>query len=76
MSYNKAVIISLIICAIISFLLSYFLSLLFFGEDSGLFKISQLILAIVSMTTLYSPIKFKILKYMHVEGLENEDENI
>lgn len=76
MSYNKAVIISLIICVIISFLLSYFLSLLFFGEDSGLFKISQLILAIASMTSLYSPIKFMILKFMHVEGLENEDENI
>jgi hypothetical protein len=75
MSYNFVVIISIIICAIISLLLSYYGVLLVLSENSGLFKIAQLIVAIVSMTTFYAPIKHLLLKYMDVDQEESENTN-
>lgn len=75
MNYNFIVIISLIICAIISFVASYYLSLLMLSETSALFKVSQLIIAIISMTTFYAPIKHFLLKYMEIKEDKSENEN-
>jgi hypothetical protein len=75
MNYNIVVIISVIICAIISFVLSYYLSLFILGANSGLFKIAQLIIAIVSMTTFYAPIKYLLLKFMEIDENKSENEN-
>jgi hypothetical protein len=69
------VIVSIVICAIISLALSYYLALFILGLNSSLFKIAQLIVAIVSMTTFYAPIKHILLKYMEVEDNKSENEN-
>lgn len=74
MNYNLVIIISIVICAILSMLISYYGVLLILDEESGLFKIAQLLVAIVSMTTFYAPIKFMLLKYMDVDS-ENESES-
>ncbi|MDD2894977.1 MAG: hypothetical protein PHG81_03055 [Aliarcobacter sp.] len=73
MKYNTMVILSAIICAIISMLISYYLVLFTLGNDSGFFKIAQFILAIVSITTFYAPIKYILMKYMNIE--EEREEN-
>jgi len=44
-------------------------------KKSGLFKVTQLIIAIVSMTTFYAPIKHLLIKYMDVEEDESENKN-
>lgn len=75
MNYNIVVIISVIICAIISYILSDFIVKFIIDEGSGLFKIGQLIVAIVSMTTFYAPIKHLLLKYMNIDELESENKN-
>gem|GEM_PF-1132150 len=75
MNYNIVVIVSIVICAILSLLLSYYGLLLLLDENSALFKIAQLIVAIVSMTTFYAPIKHVLLKYMDVDSSESENEN-
>ena len=75
MNYNIVVIISVIICAILSLLLSYYGVLLILDENSALFKVTQLIIAIVSMTTFYAPIKHLLLKYMDIKEDESENEN-
>jgi hypothetical protein len=67
MKYNAMVILSAIICAIISMLISYYLVLFTLGKDSGFFKIAQFILAIVSITTFYAPIKYILMKYMNIK---------
>lgn len=67
MNYNIIVIVSITICAIISSFISYYLVIFTLGEESGFFKIAQLILTIVSMTTFYAPIKYILMKYMDVE---------
>lgn len=74
MNYNIVIIVSIVICAILSLLLSYYGVLLILDENSGLFKVTQLIVAIVSMTTFYAPIKHILLKYMDIDS--NESENI
>ena len=71
MNYNIVVIVSIFICAIISLLLSYYGVLLILDESSSLFKMAQLIVAIVSMTTFYAPIKHLLLKYMNIDESEN-----
>ncbi|MGB1226973.1 MAG: hypothetical protein ACPG9K_03700 [Poseidonibacter sp.] len=75
MNYNIVVIVSVIICAILSLLLSYYGVLLILDENSALFKVTQLIIAIVSMTTFYAPIKHLLLKYMDIKEDESENEN-
>ena len=75
MNYNIVVIISLIICAILSLLLSYYGVLLILDENSNLFKMGQLIVAIVSMTTFYAPIKHILLRYMDIDMNESENKN-
>ncbi|MDZ7819820.1 MAG: hypothetical protein U5K55_14935 [Aliarcobacter sp.] len=72
MNYNIVVVISIVICAIISLLISYYLVLFVLGENSSFFKIAQLIIAIVSMTTFYAPIKYLLMKYMNIEQEERE----
>ena len=72
MNYNIVVIISIVICAIISSLISYYLVIFTLGENSSLFKIAQLILTIVSMTTFYAPIKYLLMKFMDIEQEERE----
>ena len=72
MNYNFLIIISIVICAIISFILSYYLALFTVGEKSSFFKIVQLIVAIVSMTTFYAPIKYLLMKFMDIEQEERE----
>ena len=72
MNYNIIVIISIVICAIISMLASYYLVLFILGENSSLFKIAQLIITIVSMTTFYAPIKYLLMKFMDIEQEERE----
>jgi hypothetical protein len=74
MNYNIMMIVSTIICAIISMLISYYLVLFFLSEQSGFFKIAQLILTIVSMTTFYAPIKHIIMKYMKIEEEREKDD--
>lgn len=72
MNYNIIVIISIIFCVIISLSISYYLTLFILPEDSGYFKVSQLIIAIVSMTTFYAPIKYLLIKFMGIEEEERE----
>lgn len=72
MNYNIVVIISIVICAIISSLISYYLVIFTLGENSSLFKIAQLIITIVSMTTFYAPIKYLLMKFMDIEPEERE----
>lgn len=72
MNYNIVVIISVVICAIISLLISYYLVLFILGENSSFFKIAQLIIAIVSMTTFYAPIKYLLMKFMDINEEERE----
>lgn len=74
MNYNLLVIISIVICVIISVLLSYGISILIFDEKTLLFKVSQLIIAIVSMMTFYAPIKLLLIKYMNFEEEEKTDD--
>lgn len=75
MNYNIIVIISVVICAIISLFISYYLVLFILGENSSFFKIAQLIIAIVSMTTFYAPIKYLLIKFMdkELDGREKND---
>lgn len=73
MNYNIVVIISVVICAIISLLISYYFALFVLGEASSFFKIAQLVIAIVSMTTFYAPIKYVLLKYMNINQDEREE---
>jgi hypothetical protein len=75
MNYNIVVIVSIVICAILSLLLSYYGVLLILDENSSLFKVAQLIVAIVSMTTFYAPIKHILLKYMDIDSSESENTN-
>ena len=74
MNYNIVVIVSIVICAILSLLISYYGVLLLLNENSGLFKMAQLIVAIVSMTTFYAPIKHVLLKYMNIYESEDLDD--
>ena len=73
MNYNIVVIISVIICAIISLLISYYIALFVLGESNSFFKIAQLIIAIVSMTSFYAPIKYLLMKYMNINQEEREE---
>lgn len=75
MNYNIVVVISLIICVIISFALSYLIANLFLNDNSDLFKVVQLLVAIITATTTYSPIKNILLKYMNIEEFENENKD-
>lgn len=75
MNYNIAIIVSIVICAILSMLIGYYGALLILDETSGSFKMAQLIITIVSMTTFYAPIKFALLKYMNIKSTESENEN-
>jgi len=75
MSYNFVVIISILICAIISYVLSYYLAFYVFGENSAYFKATQLIVAIISMTTFYAPIKHLLIKYMNIKEFESENKD-
>lgn len=72
MNYNLIIIISGIICAIISLMFSYYGTLIILDEENGLFKIVQLLIAIMTMTTLYTPIKFLLLKYTGIDIDEGE----
>ncbi|AXH10441.1 hypothetical protein CP960_12110 [Malaciobacter halophilus] len=67
MSYNIVSLIAIVITAVISLLASHYISLIFFEKTHSLFKIVQLIVAVVSMTTFYAPIKYFLIKYMDVE---------
>lgn len=67
MNYNIVSIISIVITAVVSLLLSHYLTLVFLEQNSSFFKIVQLIVAIVSMTTFYAPIKYFLLRYMKIE---------
>lgn len=75
MNYNIVVIVSIVICAIIALVLSYYGTLLILDETSGLFKATQLIIAIITITTVYAPIKYILLKYMNVDLDESENKN-
>ena len=72
MNYNIIVLISVMICAIISLFISYYLVLFILGESNSFFKIAQLIIAIVSMTTFYAPIKYLLMKFMDIEEEERK----
>ena len=70
MSYNLIVVISVVISAIISYLISFYGTSLFLEESSGLFKFAQLVIAIVTLTTIYSPLKVMLLKYVAIDEFE------
>ena len=74
MNYNIVVIVSIVICAILSLLISYYGVLLVLDENSGIFKFAQLVVAIVSMTTFYAPIKHVLLRYMNIDESEVIDD--
>lgn len=71
MNYNIAMIISVVSTACISLLFSYLLTDYFF-EGASYFKVVQLIIAVLLMTTFYAPIKYVILKYMDIKGEDND----
>lgn len=75
MNYNIIVIISVIICGILSITISYYGMLFILDESSGLFKVGQLIIAVVFMTSFYAPIKFFLIKYMKIDLDESEKDN-
>ena len=72
MNYNTIVIISVIISAIISYLVSFYGTSLLLEQNSGLFKFTQLIIAIVTLTTIYSPLKVMLLKYVDLDEFEDK----
>jgi flagellar biosynthesis protein FliQ len=72
MKYNIIVVISLVICAIISLVISYCVALISIEETSKFFKVIQLIVAVACMTTFYAPIKFVLSKYFNVSKDESE----
>jgi len=72
MNYNLLAVISVVFCAIISFCISYYLALFIVGENSSLFKVTQLIVAIVSLTTFYAPIKHILIKFTNLQEDERE----
>ena len=74
MKYNIMVILSAVICAIISMLISYYLVFFTLGKDSSFFRIAQFIVAIVSITTFYAPIKYILMKYMNIKEEREEDD--
>ncbi|UTJ05921.1 hypothetical protein [Arcobacter roscoffensis] len=49
--------------------------MLILDENSSLFKIAQLAIAVASMTTFYAPIKHLLLKYMDIDIEESENKN-
>lgn len=71
MNYNVGIIVSIVITSLLALGISFGVVELFFAQTSWK-KIVQLILAIFLMTTFYSPIKFILLKYMDIKGLEDE----
>ncbi len=71
MSYNMVSIISIVITAVIALLVSHYFTLMFFEEKHSLFKIIQLIIAILTMTTFYAPIKYYLIKKI---GIDEEGE--
>lgn len=71
MNYNKTVIISILITLSIA-LAGVFSVTLFFEERTTVVKGIQLVLAIFVMTTLYTPIKFKLLKLFKIKEGEEE----
>lgn len=73
MNYNILIVISIVICAIIFLFISYYLALFIVGESSSFFKAVQLIIAVISMTTFYAPIKHILIKFMNLN--EDESEN-
>ena len=72
MSYNTIIIISVVISAIISYLVSFYGTSLLLEQNSGLFKFAQLIIAIVTLTTIYSPLKVMLLKYVDLDEFEDK----
>ncbi len=75
MSYNLIVIISVIISAIISYIISFYVSTLLLDEDSGLFKFLQLIIAVATLSTIYSPLKVMLLKYVNLDEYEDKKDD-
>ncbi|MDD2888911.1 MAG: hypothetical protein PHY66_14025 [Aliarcobacter sp.] len=74
MKYNIIVILSAVICAIISMFISYYLVFFALGKESSFFKIAQFIVAIVSITTFYAPIKYILMKYMNIKEEREKDD--
>ena len=72
MNYNLLVRISIVICAIISFVLSYYITLLMLDENSGFFKMVQLFIVIVLLSSFYAPIKYMLIKFMNFKEEEND----
>ncbi len=72
MNYNIAILISLLICAFISFVVGFYSVLIFLDEKDVYFSIFQLIVTIILMMSMYSPLKFVLLKYM---GIKIDDKN-
>lgn len=72
MNYNLLVIISIVICAIISLVFSYYVTLLMLDENSGLFKIVQLFISIVFLSSFYAPIKYMLMKFMNFKEEESD----
>ena len=72
MNYNIVILLSIIICAIISLFISYYLALFIVGEQSAFLKAVQLIIAVISITTFYAPIKHILIKFMNLDEDESE----
>ena len=75
MSYNLIVVISVVISAIISYLVSFYGTSLLLEENSGLFKFAQLVIAVVTLTTIYSPLKVMLLKYVGIDEFEGKKDD-
>lgn len=72
MNYNLVVVISLVISAIISYLVGFYGTGLVLEENSGLFKFAQLVITIVTLATIYSPLKVILLRYVDLDEFEGK----
>ena len=75
MNYNLIVIISVVISAIISYLVGFYGTSLMLEENSGLFKFAQLVITIATLATIYSPLKVILLRYVDIDEYEGKKDD-
>ena len=71
MKYNTIMILAILITSFFSLSIAYLLCNYFVSQYT-FYKMFQLILTILLMTTFYAPIKHILLKNMKIKGDDNE----
>ena len=51
---------------------TYYITLLMLDENSGFFKMVQVIYFIVLLSSFYAPIKYMLMKFMNFKEEEND----